>query len=162
MKKFSAMLLYVTLTSSLTYAQSSVTDNPIVGPNQIVITGGFMVANSLIGGEAELCLNNRLGIELGVGFIGAGGGVNLHLYTTEKDDYYFNLEGKYMPVLGFLPAIEFGARSFFGESKKFGLGAEIGIGIHTSESSFTVGSQTYEFHKGDSMLTYSLGLVVNL
>ena len=136
--------------------------DPIAGKGQKVFTLGFLVANSLIGGEVEYFLNNAIGIEAGVGIVGAGAGVNLHFYTSRNSDYYFNVEGGYWPVFGFVPAVELGGRSFYGKRKKIGLGAEAGLGFMTTSGSISSGGKTLSWENGQSFLVYSLGLLFNL
>lgn len=158
MKRCIFLLLSIFIALSLTYRQSQAQENPIVGPNQKVITTGFLVGGALIGVEAEFMFSKLLGFEIGAGILGAGAGTNLHFYASDKDDYYFNLEAKYMPAIGVVPAIELGGRSFFGQTKKWGLVGEFGLGLITQNK--TISGHYYE--AGKPMLTYAFGVCFNL
>ena len=164
MKRITILCFSILALFSLSSAQveDSIAPSPIIAKDEMVFTSGLLVANALIGAEIEFCLNNRIGLVAGVGLVGAGAGINLHFYTTQSSDGFLNLDAKYMPAYQFIPAIEFGGRSFYGKMKKYGLSAEIGIGLHTTSGSLALGSKTYSWKPGQGILTYNIGFCINL
>ncbi|MBD3314187.1 MAG: hypothetical protein GF344_00230 [Chitinivibrionales bacterium] len=133
------------------------------GRGSVVMSVGFMYANSLVGADFEFGLGERTGLHVGLGFIGATAGFNVHMLTRPIVDMYLDFSGEYMPGLQtVLPAMTLNTRLFFGSRRRAGLCAKFGLAIVTMDKTLEANGMSYDYEPGMPIIAFGLGIPVRI
>jgi hypothetical protein len=115
---------------------------------------GFLLGGgSLIGYDVEVLLGNRVGMQMGIGFIGFGGGLNFHIKPDIRSSFisiqYFHqgiMDSYTQSLIG--PSFVFRAKKLFT--------AQIGLGYALKKGPAWPSSKT----QPPIMLTYAIGIYI--
>lgn len=149
MKK-TVLLAIAIIISQMVIAQKTETYNPQYSLTIGVLQGG----GSLLGFDLEVMTLKRLGIQMGVGFLGYGAGLNYHFKPTAKSSYlslqYWHQGMGFTHVQSLLgPSYVFRARKI--------LTFQIGVGFLVEK-----GEKYNSVFKTEvpAMLTYAIGFYI--
>lgn len=84
MKKFISSLVFVILTLNI-FSQSNDVDD---SSHNVCLTAGVLQGGgSLLGVDLEILLSDKIGAQIGVGFVGYGAALNYHLQPSIKSSF---------------------------------------------------------------------------
>jgi hypothetical protein len=143
------LLIIMICISTNLFSQSEYINEQIEKRNSITI-GILQGGGSLIGADLEFLLTDRLGFQLGAGFVGFGGGLNYHFEPSIRSSFislqYWNQgfgDSFVQNLVG--PNYVYRSRKWF--TCQIGLGFPLGRGPAMSD----------DLEQPPVMLTYSIG-----